>query len=137
MVVAENGSDALDAPYFDALRNGGLVMQRCKSCRTWHWPAVARCAECGGWDQGWDDIPMEGALYSWIRTHNAFPATESHELPFVTVLVEIPGTDGHRLMGVWEGDEDVLSMGLPVKGRLDWVDDRGRPVPCIRWSAKG
>ena len=126
-------SAALDAPYWEALREGRLVMQCCQSCGKWHWPAMSRCGDCGTWDPAWRETPMEGVLYSWIKNHYAFAGTEGIEKPFVTALVALPAAGGRRLMGLFEGDESVLALDAPMKGRLDWTSADGRQIPCIRW----
>jgi uncharacterized OB-fold protein len=126
-------SAALDAPYWEALREGRLVMQCCQTCETWHWPAKSRCAECGTWDPQWRETPMEGLAHSWAKTWYPFKGAEGLKTPFVTALVALPAAGGRRLMGLFEGDESVLALEAPLKGRLDWTDCGGRNVPCIRW----
>lgn len=123
----------LDAPYWEALHQGRLVMQCCQTCGTWLWPARSRCAECGTWDPQWRETTMEGVLYSWIKTWYSFAGAEGLQTPFVTVLVALPQAGGRRLMGLFEGDESVLKLDTPMKGRLDWTDLGGRKAACIRW----
>ena len=132
--MAQTGAAALDAPYWKALKEDGrLVMQHCQTCSTWLWPPKARCATCGTWEPVWEDIPMEGKLFSWCKTHYSFAGAEGLEKPYVTVLVEIPAAGNRRLMGLFEGDESVLELGAALVGRRDWTQLSDHKAACIRW----
>ena len=39
--------DGEDAPYWDGLAAGKLLLPRCCGCRAWRWPADHRCGGCG------------------------------------------------------------------------------------------
>ena len=130
---AETKAALLDAPYWEALSAGRLVIQCCATCGTWHWPALSRCGECGAWDPPWRETPMEGVLYSWIRTWYGFAGAEGLETPFVTVLVALPAAGGRRLMGLFDGDDGGLVLCAPMNGALGWTNMDGRKVACIHW----
>ena len=133
MAQAATGVPPLDAPYWEALKDGKLVIQCCQTCSTWLWPPKARCAECGTWDPQWVQTQMEGKLYSWAKSWYAFAGAEGLEKPYVTVLVELPAAGRRRLMGLFEGDEGVLKLGAPLVGRRDWTQLSDHQAACIRW----
>lgn len=122
-----------DIPYWAALAEGRLKVQCCQSCGTWAWPPVSRCGTCGNWEPDWRETPLTGRLYSWIRTCQPFGGSE--EIPFVSLLVELPAAGGKRLMALYEGDESKLAIGMALTGRIDHVDVGGRQVPVTRWTA--
>ena len=122
-----------DQPYWDALAEGRLVMQRCVGCGRWHWPAVWRCGACGSWDQCWSPVEPKGAIYTWTRTWHPFGGTEAIGVPFVSLVVEIDGTQGRRLTGILEGEAGGLAIGAPVIGRFAETGAAGRHVPALRW----
>ena len=47
MQDASSRNENVDAPYWRALSDQRLVMQRCDICGRWSWPAVCRCGDCG------------------------------------------------------------------------------------------
>jgi len=108
-------------------------MQQCATCNTWHWPAVSRCAECGSWDPAWRDVAIEGDIFSWAVTQHNFGAPESIKVPYTTVLVELSGAGGRRLLGLWDGNADQLRAGLRVSGAFGSTIVRGKPIPSLRW----
>ncbi len=122
-----------DAPYWRALSEGRLTMQRCQGCSHWHWPAVSRCSECGAWDPPWQDVPIEGAVFSWATTWHPFGGTEAIGVPYTTVLVALPHADNRRLLGLWEGEEGELSMGAAVVGSVGATMVGKTEVPSLRW----
>ena len=123
----------LDAPYWQALAEGAIAMQRCEGCSTWHWPAVSRCADCGAWDPPWQRIAMRGELFSWATTHHAFGGTESIGVPYTTVLVALPHAGNKRLLGLLDGDPAVLASGVSMIGSVGSTTVHGNPVASLRW----
>lgn len=125
----------LDAPYWNGLAEDRLCLPRCSHCERWQWPAVARCGECGHWGSNWHDLPIKGRIFSWTRTWHPFGGLEALPLPFVSVLVEIDGTDGKRLMGLLEGigEQDEVRIGAAVTGRIGRTQYGDESVPVINW----
>lgn len=78
-----------------------------------------------------------GAIYTWSRTWHRFPGIESLGSPFISVVVEIDGTDGRRLTGLVEGDEAGIGIGARVRGRIAEVEAAGQIVPAFRWRIEG
>jgi len=129
---AETGGDA-DAPYWEGLRNGRLMLQKCEACGHWQWPAVFRCSDCGTWSPPWREIAPKGTLFSWTRTWQAFPGLEPLGLPFISVLVALDEADGHRLMGTLAGDDAGIAIGKPVKGEIIERTLGGQTMPTVVW----
>jgi uncharacterized protein len=123
-----------DGPYWTALAEGRLLLPRCTLCRRWHWPAVFRCGACGTWEPKWEPAEMRGAIYAWTRTWHAFGGTEGLEVPFVSVLVNLPRAGDVRLLGLLEGDATALSIGAAVQGRVVSATIGGRTMPALRWT---
>jgi len=119
--------------YWEALAEGHLELPRCAGCGRWHWPAVWRCGDCGGWEHDWTATALAGSIFSWTRTWHHFDGAESLAAPFVTVLVSLAGGPV-RLIGVLEGDETALRLGAPVTGRIDRTRFGDHAIPAIRWS---
>ncbi|OJV34786.1 MAG: hypothetical protein BGO24_01535 [Sphingomonas sp. 67-36] len=123
-----------DQPFWRALAQGRLTMQHC-TCGQWHWPAVWRCGECGRYDPAWEEIAFAGTVFSWQTSTHRFGGTEGIAVPYTSVLVEVAGTGGRRLLGLLEGgDGSDMAIGQPVTGRMEPVEVRGEMVPGIRWQ---
>lgn len=131
--MSSSAAKDLDAGYWQALAEGGLAIQRCEGCRKWHWPAVSRCADCGAWSPPWQQVALEGEVFSWATTHHAFGGTESLGVPYTTVLVALPHAGDKRLLGVFEGDPAMLVPGLRVVASVGSTPVRGKPVASLRW----
>ena len=133
--MAHTGVTEADQPYWDNLRAGRLTMQKCEACNNWQWPAVFRCTECGAWDPPWQDVKMEGTVFSWIRTFQNF-GLDYLPPPFVSVLVALDGADGNRLMGTLEVDNEDVAIGKKVTGKIITRTIGDRPLPTIVWTVQ-
>lgn len=134
MSTAAPSAAAADAPYWEALAEGRLVMQHCQGCGEWKWPAVSRCGDCGTWHPVWEEIPLTGVVFSWTKNWQPFGGTEGIGVPFVSVLAALPQAGNKRLLGLFEGDDSKLDIDLPLKGRVDRTSFAGEQIPAIRWS---
>jgi uncharacterized protein len=108
------GMTELTARYWDAAREGRLVVQECRSCRqVWH-PPLPRCPHCHSADPGWRDVSGDGTVYTYtvVRhpTHFAF----TDKIPYVLAIVEL--AEGPRLVTAITGcAPGEVRAGLPVR----------------------
>lgn len=107
------GITELTAPYWDAAREGRLVVQECRTCgKAWH-PPLPRCPHCHCADLGWRPVSGNGTVYTYtvVRhpTHFAF----ADKIPYVLALVEL--AEGPRLVTALQGIEPgEVQAGQPV-----------------------
>ena len=128
--------DARSAPFFEAARNGRLLLQRCDDCATWLHPVRARCPECGGTAIGWAEASGRGTLYSHGLLRRAYHPRHAERLPLVLAVVDLE--EGVRmssnLVGV-EADPELLRKrvraGLPVRVDFEALPD-GAVIPVFR-----
>lgn len=132
--AAQPFESRVDHPYWSGLARGELLIQRCVDCRRWSWPADWRCGACGGYDFAWEEVEPVGTVYSWIRTHLPFVAAYADLVPYVNVLVELPGAGGARLMGLLRGPETGLGIGETVTGSFEAPSPRTCGVAVLTWS---
>ena len=130
------GGIAGDAEFWDALDRGEFKISQCADCKTWIWPAHFRCGECGSWEIAWRDVEPRGTLYSWTRTHyvTATIKERAPDLPFVVVLVELPGAGGVRIDGVLAGSEEGLRIGAPVRGEIVPPSAKSKGYTSMVWT---
>lgn len=110
-------------PYWDAAREGRLVLQHCTSChRPRHYPQPV-CPHCHSRGCAWIEASGQGTVHSWTVAHHAFHPAFRHELPYTLVIVDL--AEGPRLLGRFDGAPDTLRLGLAVTLRFD---DAGLPI---------
>ena len=130
------GAIEADDEYWRALEDGAFKLPRCASCRRWTWPAHFRCGECGSWEFEWQALEPGGTIYSWTRTHYAFDRVleRKEDLPYITVVAELPEADGARVMGVLTGDDAGIHTGMAVRGTIEPPSPKSKGYPSIRWE---
>lgn len=126
--------DGADAPYWNGLADGRLLLPRCGDCGTWIWPAISRCSSCHGERIEWTERAMAGTIFSWTRTWHRFGFTESLDLPFVSIAATVDDC-GIRLLGRLDdpGQIDPV-IGQSIKGRIGATRVEGRDIPTLIWS---
>ena len=84
----------------------------------------------------WVEVAPRGLVFSWTRSWYAFDrVTErASDIPYVTILAEIPAADGARVLGVMKGDETGLRIGAPVIGTIESPSEKSKWYPAIRWE---
>ena len=129
--------DGLDAPHWDGLRDGKLLLQRCSSCRTWVWSPRPICPICHCFEMSWEPVDPVGTVYSWTRTWQPFTKEATGHLPYVVVLVELPGAGGRRVLGVLADADGVTPrIGSSVCGEIQQPPD-DEHWPLMRWHLEG
>ena len=100
-------------PYWDALREGRLVIQQCAACGTLrHYPRPV-CAACFSMDVAWREVSGRGRVHSWTVAHNPFHPGFKADLPYVLATVDLE--EGVRMIAQLRGvAPDALAVGLPV-----------------------
>jgi uncharacterized OB-fold protein len=126
--------EPVEQPHWDGLKNGELRIQQCENCGTWIWSPSWVCPRCHQLDPVWRSVEMAGTVYSWTRTHHAFPASRefADALPYVTALVEIPAAGNRRLFGIVVGGGDVR-IGAPVRGWIQPGSELTGGWAVLRW----
>lgn len=130
------GGIGADDEYWKALERGEFRLPRCTECRSWAWPAHFRCGKCGSWEFEWASLEPMGKVFSWTRSWYAFERVNerSEDIPYVTILAEIPAADGARVLGVLRGSEEGLQIGARVQGTIDPPSQKTKGYPSIRWN---
>ncbi|MEI7925962.1 MAG: OB-fold domain-containing protein [Chloroflexota bacterium] len=104
-----------NAPYWAALKNHELRLQRCTDCNTLRYPVSPVCWKCLSEAADWEKLSGKGTLRSWIVVEAATgnPAW-SEDIPYVVALVDL--AEGPRLTtNVVETDPYSLTYGMPLE----------------------
>jgi len=114
-------ADHDSAPYWKALHDGHLLVQRCQDCDEFQLYPRHRCLACRG-PVAWVEASGRGTIYSFtvIRQNYARPFRDW--IPYVVALVEL--AEGPRVMSnVVDCDPDAVQVGMPVEVRFEVVSD--------------
>lgn len=126
--------DGLDAPHWAGLRDGRLLLQRCRACDGWIWSPRPICPACHSFDLDWQPVEPVGTVYSWTRTWQPFTRESTGHLPYVVVLVELTTAGRRRVLGVLSHADGVTPrIGAAVRGHIEAPPDEEH-WPLIRWE---
>ena len=130
------GGIGADAEYWRGLEEQQFRLPQCTQCGKWIWPAHYRCGDCGSWEFTWTALEPKGAVFSWTRSFYVFDRVRERadDVPYVTVLAEIPAADGARVLGVLQGDETGLVIGAGVQGSIAPPCEKSKWYASIRWE---
>ncbi|MFJ1257727.1 Zn-ribbon domain-containing OB-fold protein [Cupriavidus sp. CuC1] len=126
--------EGLSAPFWNGLREGRLLVQRCQHCETWQFGPEWLCHQCLQFDPGWQEAAPRGRIYSWERVwHPSHDALNGHG-PYLAVLVELPHAGNVRLVGNLLGDpmQEVV-IGSEVVGVFEHHLDASPPFSLLQW----
>jgi uncharacterized OB-fold protein len=113
-VAVVPGMTALTAPYWEAARDGRLVVQECQACRqVWH-PPLPRCPHCHCAGLGWRAVSGNGTVYTYTVVRHATHFAFADKVPYVLALVEL--AEGPRLVTALTGiPPEEVRVGQPVR----------------------
>jgi len=82
-------SDPINAPHWEGLNHGRLLVQRCLECGRARWRPAEICPTC--WTPGgeWIDFPARGQLYSATVYRRAMAPGFKDHVPYAVGLVEL------------------------------------------------
>lgn len=105
--------DADTQPFWDATREGRLIIKLCAACGQHHFYPRPFCPHC--WSDRVDWVEASGAatLYTWsiVRRNDLPPFPE--RVPYVAAVVDL--AEGPRMMtNVVECEFDALEMGMAL-----------------------
>jgi uncharacterized OB-fold protein len=104
------------APWFEALGQGEIRMQKCEECDTWRWPPRAMCNRCASLGNEWAQISGRGKVASWFVNHHRF--SPEFDVPYAIVLVRLDEQDDLLVPGPFAGELSELCIGLSLYGKV-------------------
>jgi uncharacterized OB-fold protein len=121
-------ADALTAPFWEAAREGRLVVQRCGACGTWQHPPATRCHRCGESERlAWTPAGGDATVVSWTRVEQGLVAGFEQVVPYLVVVVELAEQQGLYLLTDVPGAHPWAirgpRVGEPVRVTFQAIDD--------------
>lgn len=118
--------DNVNAAYWQAAREGRLLVQQCPACGHRQWYPRALCTQCAA-EPEWLETAGRGTVHTFtVIRQQGIPAFKA-ELPYAVVMVELD--EGPRVFGAMPGvDVAEVTIGLPVEVYfVAAADDTGVP----------
>lgn len=113
--------------YWQGLRDGKLLLQKCDQCQSYRHPPQPMCEQCQSLQ--WSAIESQGCgtIYSYTVIH--YPEIPPFEYPNAIVLVDLD--EGVRLASQLENTEPAdITIGARVKANIKKVQD-GLSLPIF------
>ncbi len=98
--------------WFDGVREGRLLIQRCADCETLRHPPAPTCPACRCFE--WDTVEStrRGTLHSWTIVHK--PQDPAFTYPLAIGLLDL--AEGTRLVADIDGvDAEDLEIGMELE----------------------
>ena len=100
-------------PFWDAAREGRLLIKHCNACDEYHFYPRPFCPKCWSDDVEWFEASGKATLYTWSVVHRNDLPPFGERVPYVAAVVDLE--EGPRMMTNVEGcDEDALEIGMPL-----------------------
>ena len=109
-------------PFWDALRDERVALQRCDECDQWVYYPRSRCPRCLSDRLTWTTVDGRGTVYTFTVAEQPTAPPFADEVPQVLAVVEL--TEGVRVSTTLVGvDPGAVTVGLPVEPVFDHGDD--------------
>jgi len=116
-------ADEVSAPFWDAVRERRLVVQRCAACGYYNHPPRRVCDACLSQDLAFAPVSGKGKIYSFTIMHQRDVAGFENEAPFINLVVEL--SEQPMLLMVSDlshTERDRVRVGAAV---VVYFEDRG------------
>ena len=123
--------DDLSRPYWEAARDGTLLLQRCTSCGTHQFYPRPFCLACSGSDLEWVEATGKGSLHTFAVVHRTADPAFADDVPYVFAVVKL--SEGpHLTVNVVDTPAESLRCDMPVQ--IVFTDIGDAAVPNVRGS---
>jgi hypothetical protein len=113
-------ADIASEPYWEAARNGSLLLKHCDDCDETHYYPRPICPFCMSSNTSWIEASGSGLIYSWSVERLA-------PEPYAIAFVSLP--EGPTILtAIVNADLDTLAIGQSVTLGFETRDDQPVPV---------
>ena len=126
-------ADELSAPFWEGVKAGKLLLQRCADCHQLQFPPTASCTQCSGAEFSLEAVSGHGTVFSFTETvsgarHPYFQAAS----PYLVGEVELDEQEGLILVSNFPGSAYAdLRVGAPVEVEFQKMTDEA-VIPQFR-----
>jgi uncharacterized protein len=114
--------DERSAPFFEAAKEGRLLIKKCASCSSFLAPQREMCDTCTSENLEWAESSGRGTIYSYVFMHQLLHPAFRDEIPYNAIVVELE--EGPRMTSNLVGTPDRdIRVGLPVEAVFEQVGE--------------
>ena len=109
-------------PFWDAAREGRLLIKECRACEQFHFYPRPFCPKCWSEDVEWVEASGRATLYTWsvVQRNDLPPFNE--RVPYVAAVVDLE--EGPRMMtNVVDCEFEALTMGMDLVAVFHPISD--------------
>jgi uncharacterized OB-fold protein len=100
-------------PFWDAARDGKLLIKHCNACGEYHFYPRPFCPKCWSDDVEWFEASGKATLYTWSVVHRNDLPPFGERVPYVAAVVDL--AEGPRMMtNVVDCEFDALEIGMSL-----------------------
>ena len=114
-------ANADSLPYWNAAREGRLLIRKCNACGSVHFMPRHLCPVCWSDQLEWVEAKGTGSVHSFTIIRRAPTAAFASRTPYVVVLIDLD--EGPRMIANLLGG-DALSVGIGDRVKVTF-EDRG------------
>ena len=109
-------------PFWDATRDGRLLIKRCTACGQFHFYPRPFCPHCWSDAMEWVEANGRATLYTWSVVHRNDLPPFTDRVPYVAAIVDLD--EGPRMMtNVVDCDFDALQVGMQLQAVFHPISD--------------
>ena len=121
----------LTQPFWDAAREGKLVVQTCNDCTHKLFPPGANCPKCGSGKLAWTELSGKGVVYTYTIAHRPPHPVLAEQCPLAIAVIELE--EGPRMMSNVVGcDPSDVAIDMPVQVAFEPIDDSDTMLPVFK-----
>ncbi len=114
-------TDVDSAPFWAALREHRIVLQRCEADGRLRFPPMPSCPHCGTPGGSEVEVTGDARVYSWVAVHRALTPAQETQVPYTIATVEL--SEGVRMVGRLEGEPgDGVAVTPAFVDHDDWTE---------------
>lgn len=108
-------ADVFTEEFWNGVRAGKLVIQRCCECGFYNHPPLSQCYSCYSERLQFQEVSGQGTVYSYTVTRRKF--VEGFHEPYCILVIELAEQDGLFLLSEWQDEAHPPRIGTEVKFR--------------------
>lgn len=127
----------LTRPFWDAAREGRLVIQRCADCAYYNHPPRPSCDRCLSTNLSFEAVSGQGAVWSFTVMHQKSVAGFEDAVPYLTALIELDEQPLLLLVTNLPGlAPDAIKIGARVRVSFEPLGQDGLKLPQFQLEAQ-
>ena len=109
-------------PFWDATREGRLLIKHCNACGEHHFYPRPFCPTCWSDDVEWVEASGRASLYTWSVVYRNDLPPFGERVPYVAAVVDL--AEGPRMMtNVVDCEFDALAVGMHLDAVFHPISD--------------